>query len=119
MKKFSRVAMTTLLALSLGSRAFAGSNLNGEFTGTRENAYYGYVQVVAVVVKNGKLANVKITEFPHHAGRSQYISSVALPWLVQEAVQVQTSQVNLISGATMTSMAFTRSLDSALRKAGV
>jgi uncharacterized protein with FMN-binding domain len=117
MKKIAKIALTTLLAVTLGSRAFAGSS-NGEFTGTRENAYYGYVEVVAVV-KDGKLANVKILESPNHASRSQYISSVALPWLVQEAVQVQKARVNLISGATMTSMAFTRSLDAALRKAGV
>lgn len=118
MKTFAKAATTALLALTLGTRAFAASNANGEFTGSRENAYYGYVQVVAVV-KDGKLAGVKILESPNHAGRSQYISSVALPWLVKEAVQVQTARVNLISGATMTSMAFTRSLDAALRKAGV
>lgn len=118
MKKSTKAALTTLIALTLGSRAFAGSAATGEFTGTRENAFYGYVEVVAVV-KNGKLADVRIVESPNHAGRSKYISSVALPWLVQEAVQVQTARVNLISGATMTSQAFTRSLDAALRKAGV
>jgi len=118
MKKFSKVAMTTLLALSLGSKAFAGSTASGEFVGTREYAYYGYVKVVAVV-KDGKLSDVKILESPNHAFRSQYISSLALPWLVQEAVQVQKSAVNLVSGATMTSQAFRQSLDSALKKAGV
>ena len=118
MKKFSKIAMTTLLAATLGSKAFAGTDVNGEFTGSRENAYYGYVKVVAVV-KNGKLADIKILESPNHAGRSQYISSVALPWLVQEAVQIQKARVSLISGATMTSQAFTRSLDAALRNAGI
>ena len=118
MKKFSKVALTTLLALSLGTKAFAGSTADGEYAGTRENAYYGYVKVIAVV-KKGKLSDVKILESPNHANRSQYISSVALPWLVQEAVQVQKARVNLISGATLTSQAFSLSLDSALRKAGV
>ena len=118
MKKFSKIAMTTVLALSLGSKAFAGSTASGEFIGTRENAYYGYVEVVAVL-KDGKLTDVKILESPDHASRSQYISSVALPWLVREAVQVQKARVSLISGATMTSRAFSQSLDSALRKAGV
>lgn len=118
MKKFSRFALTTLVALTLGAKAFAGSTASGEFSGSRAYAYYGYVQVVAVV-KDGRLADVRILEYPHHAGRSQYISSVALPWLVQEAVKVQTARVNLISGATFTSRAFTESLDAALRKAGV
>ncbi len=117
MKKFSKIALTTLLAATLASKAFAGNDVSGEFVGTRENAYYGYVKVVAVM-KNGKLEDIKILESPNHAGRSQYISSVALPWLVQEAVQVQKAKVSLISGATMTSQAFARSLDAALRKAG-
>ena len=59
-----------------------------------------------------------ILEFPDHAGRSQYISSIALPYLVQEAVSAQSARVDLISGATLTSEAFARSLDAALRKAG-
>ena len=117
MKKTAKAATIALLALGLGSRAFATTSASGEFTGTRESAYYGYVEVVAVV-KDGKLADVKILESPNHAGRSQYISSVALPWLVQEAIQVQKARVNLISGATMTSQAFVRSLDAALKKAG-
>ena len=61
MKKFSKIAMTTLLAVTLGSKAFAGTEATGEFTGTRENAYYGYVKVVAVM-KNGKLIGTYRTQ---------------------------------------------------------
>jgi uncharacterized protein with FMN-binding domain len=96
----------------------ASSSLNsGQYVGTREYAFYGYVKVQATV-KNGKLTDITILEFPNHAGRSQRISGAALPYLVQEAVSVQSARVDLVSGATLTSEAFAKSLDAALRKAG-
>lgn len=108
---------------STGARPFLASNnvstsyRDGSYTGSRENAFYGYVQVKAVV-NNGQLTNVQVLEYPTHAGTSRYINSIALPYLVQEAVQVQDpTQVNLISGATLSSEAFVRSLDAALMKA--
>jgi len=102
-----------------GSKALktAYSLSSGQYLGTREYAFYGYVKVQATV-QNGKLTDITILEFPNHAGRSQYISSIALPYLVQEAVSVQSARVDLISGATLTSQAFAKSLDAALRKAG-
>lgn len=106
-----------------GARPFLASNnssttyRDGSYLGSRENAYYGYVQVKAIV-SNGQLSNVQILEYPTHAGTSRYINSIALPYLIQEAVQVQDpQQVNLISGATLSSEAFVRSLDSALMRA--
>ena len=90
---------------------------SGQYVGTREYAFYGYVKVKATM-RNGRLTDVTILEFPNHAGRSQYISSIALPYLAQEAVSIQSARVDLISGATLTSEAFAKSLDSALRKAG-
>ncbi len=102
-----------------GAKATAASySLNsGQYIGTREYAFYGYVKVRAII-RSGRLTDVTILEFPDHAGRSQYISSIALPYLVQEAVSAQSARVDLISGATLTSEAFARSLDAALRKAG-
>ena len=118
MKAMKKILLTAAISLSMAGRVFASSSSSGEFVGTREYANYGYVKVTAVV-KDGKLVDVRVLESPNHAGRSQYISSVALPWLIQEAVQVQNSRVDLISGATLTSRAFALSLDAALRKAGV
>ncbi len=89
---------------------------SGTFTGQREYAYYGYVQVQAVVQK-GRLQKVKVLEHPNDNGTSRYINSVAMPYLVKEAVQAQSSRVSLISGATLSSEAFVKSLSSALSKA--
>jgi len=90
---------------------------DGTYTGQRAYAFYGYVQVRATV-QNGRLQNVRVLEHPNHNGTSRYINSVAIPYLVQEAINVQDARVNLISGATLTSRAFVQSLDTALQKAG-
>lgn len=90
----------------------------GHYTGATVNVYYGYVKVQAVV-KNGKLENVIVLEHPNDNGTSRYINSVAMPYLVQEAVQAQNANINLISGATFSSMGFVKSLGSALSAAGI
>lgn len=74
------------------------------------------VQVQAVV-QNGKLANVQILQYPNTHSTSIYINQQALPYLVQEALQSQNANVNIVSGATDTSMAFQQSLSSALAQA--
>ena len=52
--------------------------------------------------------------YSYHSDRSQYIMSQALPMLRQEFLQTQNPNVQVISGATVTSEAFARSLQSAL-----
>src|SRR6516225_4130862 len=54
---------------------------------------------------------------PMERARSNFINSQAIPMLNQEALQAQSSQVNVISGATLTSEAYIASLHSALKKA--
>lgn len=104
-------------AASSGSSVTSqGQYKNGTYTGSVADAYYGYVQVEAVV-SGGKLADVKILQYPNDRSTSRYINSQALPYLVQEAVQAQSSHVNTISGASDTSAAFRQSLSSALSQA--
>ncbi len=90
---------------------------DGIYVGRREYAFYGYVKVKAIV-QNGKLQKVQVLEHPNDNGTSRYINSIAMPYLVQEAVQAQNSNVSLISGATLSSEAFVKSLNSALSQAG-
>jgi uncharacterized protein with FMN-binding domain len=118
----SAIGLTGFLAGARGYAAgitrTAGTRLaDGTYDGRREYAYYGYVKVQAVV-SNGKLLDVRMYEYPNDNGRSHYINSVALPYLIQEAVDAQSWKVDLISGATFTSEAFTKSLQAALSKAG-
>ena len=110
----------TLIASS-GSNQSSGKNsggqlIDGTYRGDRVYAYYGYVQLQAEIANNA-IKNVKVTEYPRHSGTSRRINSIALPYLVNEAIKMQSSRVYLISGATLTSRAFVQSLDTALKQA--
>jgi uncharacterized protein with FMN-binding domain len=101
----------TLLAAS------AGSYQDGSFVGGAYDAYYGIVQVQANI-QGGQLVSVKVLQFPDHSGTSRSINRQALPMLKSEVISAQGTRVNLISGATLTSRAYLRSLNGALRQAG-
>ncbi len=93
-----------------------GQYKDGTYTGPEVDATYGLVQVQAVV-QNGKIANVQFLEYPNDRRTSIRINSYAVPYLQQEAVQVQSANVDWITGATLTSEAFQMSLQAALAKA--
>ncbi len=86
---------------------------DGTFTGDSVDAYYGYVQVEAKIT-NGKIAEVNFLDYPSDRNTSRHINSVAMPRLRSEAIAAQSYKVNIVSGATDTSMAFRESLQSAL-----
>lgn len=90
--------------------------VDGTYTGIAADAFYGNVQVEAVI-QGGRMSNVKVLQYPNTHGTSVYINSQALPYLTQEAIQIQSANVNIVSGATLTSDAFRQSLASALTKA--
>jgi uncharacterized protein with FMN-binding domain len=99
------------------------------FTGTAAQVdRWGLLQVTILVKKTTttvgtkktvarKMTSVKVPVFPNHTDRSNFINQQALPMLVQEALQAQSSGVNMISGATDTSYGFSSSLQSAILQA--
>lgn len=89
---------------------------DGTYNGSVADAYYGQVQV-AVTISSGKISNVKFLQYPNTHSTSVYINQQAMPYLKQEAIQSQNSNVQIISGATFTSQAFIQSLSNALSKA--
>lgn len=94
-----------------------GQYKDGTYKGPQVDAFYGLVQVQAVI-QNGKIKTIQFLQYPNDDRRtSQRINSVAVPYLQQEALQAQTSNVDIISGATLTSEAFMMSLQSALANA--
>lgn len=94
----------------------AAAYKDGRYTGSTVDAYYGYVQVQATI-SGGKLSNVKFLQYPNEHTTSVAINQQAMPYLKQEALHSQNANVNIISGATATSQAFTQSLSTALSKA--
>jgi uncharacterized protein with FMN-binding domain len=89
---------------------------NGTYNGPEVDAFYGLVQV-QVVIQNGKISNVQFLDYPHDRRTSQRINDQVMPWLTQEAIQAQSANVDIISGATLTSEAFANSLQAALLSA--
>ena len=89
---------------------------DGTYTGSVANAYYGNVRVKATI-SGGKITNVDFLQYPNTHQTSVIINQQAMPYLQQEAVQSQSANVQIISGATFTSQAFQQSLQSALQQA--
>jgi uncharacterized protein with FMN-binding domain len=89
---------------------------DGTYTGVAADAFYGNIQVQATI-SNGKITNVQFLQAPNDRGTSIYINSQADPMLAQEAIQAQSANVNIVSGATDSSNAFIQSMQSALDKA--
>ncbi len=89
---------------------------DGTFNGSTQNAYWGNVQVAALI-SAGKITKIKILQYPNSHSTSVYINQQALPYLQQETIKAQNANIQIISGATFTSQAFIQSLSDALNRA--
>jgi uncharacterized protein with FMN-binding domain len=89
---------------------------------------WGNLQVTIVVRKTttitGKkkkvtrrITAVSVPTYPDHTDRSVFINQNALPILKAEALRAQSTNINLVSGATDTSYGFAQSLQAAILKA--
>ena len=89
---------------------------DGRYTGKLADAYYGNVQV-GVVVTGGKLVEVTFLKYPGQQQNSTRLNKDAIPRLNQEAIAVQSANVDSVTGASLTSAAFIESLSAALAQA--
>ncbi len=89
---------------------------NGSYTGSVADAQWGNIQVQATI-QSGKITNVQFLQYPNDRNHSIDINNYADPQLASEAIQAQSANVNVISGATDTSDAFIQSLTEALSQA--
>lgn len=88
---------------------------DGTYTGAVTKTHVGNFQV-SVVVQDGKIANINILTQPDEEF-SQSINKTALPKYVEEAIEAQSSDIALVSGASETFKGFKGSLQDALNKA--
>ena len=88
--------------------------IDGQTVQTR----WGPVQV-QITVKDGMIINATALAYPDGDRRSLMISEQAIPWLVEETLAEQIADVQIIGGATYTSMGWRQSLASAMQKAGL
>jgi len=94
----------------------SGAYKNGVYTGSIEDVYYGNVQVRATI-SGGKLTAVDFLDHPSDRATSVRLNNQAMPLLRSEAITAQSAEVDVISGATLTSEGFARSLKNALAQA--
>lgn len=94
----------------------SGRYKDGSYTGSVTDAFYGYLQVRAVI-SGGKLTDVTFLRYPDDRGESIRINEQAIPYLKEEAIAAQSAKVDIVSGATDSSEAFVQSLQSALDQA--
>jgi uncharacterized protein with FMN-binding domain len=85
---------------------------NGELVDTK----YGPVQVQAQIT-SGAISDVAVVAYPNDAGKSRDINARALPQLRTEVLTAQQANVDTISGATYTSVAYRQSLQAAIDEA--
>lgn len=93
-----------------------GSFKDGSYTGQVADAFYGNLQVKAVIT-NGKISDVQFLQYPNDQDESRQINRQAMPLLKSEAITTQHADVDIVSGATQSSLAFRETLQSALDQA--
>jgi uncharacterized protein with FMN-binding domain len=97
-----------------GTTSGTTATVTGDSTDTR----WGPVQV-QITVASGKITDVKVVDYPNGNGRDEQINARALPILVRETMDAQSANIDMVSGATVTSEGYLGSLQSALDQAGL
>jgi uncharacterized protein with FMN-binding domain len=86
-------------------------------TGSTIRTRYGNV-AVQITVAGGQVTDIQAVALPTR-GRSGQISDYVAPILASEALRAQSAKIDIVSGATYTSVAYAESLQSALDQAGI
>ena len=86
------------------------------YTGDSVDTRWGPVQVRITVV-DGKITASEAIVYPSGNHEDEQINSFALPVLNQEAVAQQSANIDMVSGATVTSEGYLSSLQSAIDQA--
>ena len=101
---------------SSGSNSTTTTYKDGTYEGSTSSTPYGNVQI-ALIVSGGKITDVRFDQMPNDQGHSQEVTAQAEPLLKQTTLQHQSSNIDFVSGATVTSQGFEQSLQSALDQA--
>lgn len=99
---------------STGTSSSKATSVTGDTAQTR----WGPVQV-EITVSGGRITAVNVPVYPSQNPRDQEINSYALPQLIQETLDQQGANIDMVSGATVTSDGYLQSLQSALDQAGL
>jgi uncharacterized protein with FMN-binding domain len=96
-----------------GNKQSSGTTTTGQVAQTR----WGPVQVEITTDASGTITDVEVVEYPSGSREDEQINSFALPQLVQATLDAQSADIDMVSGATVTSEGYLQSLQSALDQA--
>jgi len=91
----------------------ASSTVTGDVAQTR----WGPVQVQITTDGSGTITDVEVLQYPSGNHEDDQINAYALPQLVQATLDAQSAEIDMVSGATVTSEGYLQSLQSALDQA--
>jgi uncharacterized protein with FMN-binding domain len=100
------------------SSAGRASSAARTYTGDVAQTRWGPVQV-EITVKSGTITAVDVVQHPSGNHKDAEINDYALPILVQDTLKAQSAEIDMVSGATVTSDGYVESLQSALDQAGL
>ena len=104
---------TTPTETTVGSSGYA----DGVYLGTSEYTEWGDVQV-EVTISDGRIVDVAAVDYPQ-SRKSSTINNRAIPLLEADAIELQTADLDIVSGATYTSRTYADSLQAALDAAAI
>ena len=96
-----------------GASGSSGATAATTFAGDAVDTRYGPVQV-QITVADGTITGVDVLQVPMEDRHDQMINSRAVPLYNDEAVQAQSADIDVVSGATVTWEGYTQSLQSAI-----
>jgi uncharacterized protein with FMN-binding domain len=88
------------------------------FTGSATQTEWGIVQV-EITVADSKITDVQVLQYPNENPKDVQINNYALPVLIDETISAQSADIQMVSGATVTSVGYVTSLQAALDEAGL
>lgn len=116
MKRFLTALLTVLMVISLGacSQPKTDAFKGGTFTGTAKG-FAGDITVDVTIDDNKTITDVKVVEHTE----TEDIGGKALETLAQDVVALNSSQVDTVTTATVTSLAFIEAVNAAITAAGL
>ena len=101
-----------------GTDDAAGSASAITVTGSSADTRWGPVQV-QLTVDGGTITDVTVVDYPTENNKDRAINARAIPVLVEETLDAQSADIDMVSGATVTSEGYLESLQAALDSAGL
>jgi uncharacterized protein with FMN-binding domain len=114
----SAVASGDPVTGSSGSSSAGTSSSAKTVTGPSVDTRWGPVQV-AITVDGSTITDVTVPVYPTGNGKDLQINSYALPMLIKDTLDAQSANIDMITGATVTSEGYLQSLQGALDQAGL